>query len=76
MVTIDFLSGFVPSVPRGWQGCVVVCDRFSRMMHVKECNTYPTAKEAATLFIQLVVRAYGVPRKIILDRGTQFESIL
>ena len=76
VVTIDFLSGFVPSVPGGWQGCVVVCDRFSRMMHVKECNTHLTAKEAAALFIQLVVRAHGVPRKIISDRGTQFESVL
>ena len=61
VVTIDFLSGFVPSVPGGWQGCVVVCDRFSRMMHVKECGTHPTAKEAAALFIQLVIRAHGVP---------------
>ena len=76
VVTIDFLSGFVPSIPGGWQGCVVVCNRFSRMMHVKECNTHPTAKEAASLFIQLVVRAHGVPRKIISDRGTQFESVL
>ena len=50
VVTIDFLSGFVPSVPRGWQGCVVVCDRFSHMMHVKECSTHPTAKKAAALF--------------------------
>ena len=46
------------------------------MMHVKECSTHPTAKEAAALFIQLVVRAHGVPRKIISDRGTQFESVL
>ena len=76
MVTIDFLSGFVLSVLGGWQGCVVVYDRFSRMMHIKEYNTHPTAKEAATLFIQLVVRAHRVPRKIISDRETQFESVL
>ena len=54
----------------------MVCDRFSRMMHVKECSTHPTAKEAALLFMQLVVRAHGMPRKVISDRGTQFESIL
>ena len=46
------------------------------MMYVKECGTHPTAKEAAALFIQLVVRAHGIPRKIISDRGTQFESTL
>ena len=63
LVTIDFLSGLVPS--QGWQGCVVVSDRFSRMMHVKECSTYPTAKEAAQLFLQLVVRPHGVPKKIV-----------
>ena len=76
VVTIDFLSGFTPSIPGGWQGCIVVCDRFSRMMHVKECGTHPTAKETAVLFLQLVVRAHGVPRKVITDRGTQFESLL
>ena len=37
VVTIDFVSGFVPSVPGRHEGCVVVVDRFSRMMHVKEC---------------------------------------
>ena len=76
VVTIDFLSGFVPSSPGGWEGYVVVCDRFSRTMHVKECGTHPTAKEAAALFVQLVVRAHGVPKKVISDRGTQFESLL
>ena len=29
VVTIDFLSGFVPSILGGWEGCVVVYDRFS-----------------------------------------------
>ena len=46
------------------------------MMHAKECGTHPTAKETAVLFLQLVVRAHGVPRKVITDRGTQFESLL
>ena len=51
VVMIAFLSGFVPSVLGGWQGCVVVCNRFSRIMYLKEYNTHPTAKEAAALFI-------------------------
>ena len=76
VVTIDFLSGFVPSMPGGWEGCVVVCDRFSRMVYVHECSTHPTAKEAAKLFIQLVVRAHGIPKYILSDRGAQFESQL
>ena len=76
VVTMDFMSGLTPSSPGGWKGCVVVCDRFTRMMHVKECNTHPTANEAARLFIQLVVRAHGIPQKILTDRGTQFESLL
>ena len=76
VATMDFLSGFTPSSPGGWKGCVVICDRFTRMMHVRECGTHPTAKEAAKLFIQMVVRGHGVPDKIITDRGTQFESAL
>ena len=67
---MDFLSGFTPSSPGGWEGCMVICDCFTRMMHVRECRTHPTAKEAAKLFIQMVVRGHGVPDKIITDRGT------
>ena len=76
LVTMDFMSGMEPSVLGGWKGCAVVCDRFSRMMHVKECLTHPTAQEAAGLFIQMVVRAHGVPSRVLTDRGTQFESQL
>ena len=76
MVTMDFVSGFAPSTPGGWKGCVVICDRFSRMIHIRECSTHPTAKEAAKLFIAMVIRAHGTPRTILTDRGTQFESIL
>ena len=76
VVTLDFLSGFTPSKPGGWQGCIVVCDRFTRLMHVAECSTHPTAQEAAKLFVRLVIRQHGVPRKVINDRGTQFESEL
>ena len=76
LVTMDFMSGMEPSVPGGWKGCAVVCDRFSRMMHVRECPTHPTAQEAARLFLQMVVRAHGIPSKILTDRGTQFESQL
>ena len=45
-------------------------------MHVIEYNIHPTAEEAAKLFIKLMVCQYGVLRKIITDRGTQFESEL
>ena len=76
MVTLDFLSGFTPSVPGKWEGCIVVCDRFSKMMHVKECPVHPTAKEAALLFLQLIFRAHGLPRCILSDRGSQFDSML
>ena len=76
VVTMDFLSGLVLSAQRKWKGCVVVCDRFTRMIHVKECETHPTAEEAAKLFVQIVVRAHGVPRKVITDRGMQFDSLL
>ena len=59
IVTIDFLSGFVPSIPREMaRMCSSICNRFSRIMYVKECSTYPTAKKAAALFIQLVVRMH------------------
>ena len=76
VVTVDFLSGLTPSNPGKWEGCIVTCDRFTRMIHVKECSTHPTAEEAAKLFIYLVISRHGMPERIISDRGTQFESVL
>ena len=76
MVTLDFLSGFTPSVPGKWEGCIVVCDRFSKMMHIRECSVHPTAKDAALLFLQLVFRAHGLPKCILSDRGSQFDNLL
>ena len=76
MVTLDFLSGFTLSIPGRWEGCIVICDRFLKMMYVWECSVYPTAKEAVLLFLQLVFRAHGLPRCILSDRGSQFNSLL
>ena len=54
----------------------MVCDRFTRMVHLKECSTLPTAEEAVRLFLTLVVAIYRVPAKVLTDRGIQFESFL
>ena len=54
----------------------MVCDRFSKMIHMKECSVHPTAKEVALLSLQLVFRAHGLPRCILSDRGSQFDSLL
>ena len=37
-----------------------MCDRFSRMMHIRECAVHPSAKETAVLFVQLVFQSSWV----------------
>ena len=73
---MDFLNGLQKSRPGQWTGCVVVCDHFTKMIHVKECADHPSAADAAQLFLQLVFSHHGMPKKVITDRGTQFESEL
>ena len=74
VVTIDFLSGFTPAPKTRHTACCVICDRFSRMIHVTSCKDHCTARDTVQLVMRMVVAAHGCPRVILSDRGTQFDS--
>ena len=74
IVTIDFLSGFTPAPRTRHTACCVVCDRFSRMVHVVSCRDHCTARDTVQLVLRMIVAAHGCPRVIVSDRGTQFDS--
>ena len=76
VVTIDFVSGFAPSVRSRHTACCVVCDRFTRMIHVEPCRDHATTRETVGLILRMVVARHGCPRVILSDRGTQFDSEL
>ena len=76
VVTVDFVSGFTPSIKGRYTACCVVCDRFTRMIHLEPCRDHATAKEAVGMMMRMVIAKHGCPRLIISDRGTQFDSEL
>ena len=76
MVTVDFVSGFTPSVKGRFTACCVVCDRFTRMIHMEPCRDHASAKETVGMMMRMIIARHGCPRVIISDRGTQFDSEL
>ena len=76
VITVDFVSGFAPSVRNRFTACCVVCDRFTRMIHVEPCRDHATAQETVGMMLRMVISRHGCPRVIISDRGTQFDSEL
>ncbi|CAJ0960037.1 unnamed protein product [Ranitomeya imitator] len=52
----------------------VVCDRFSKMVHLVPLPKLPSSSELVPLFFQNVVRLHGIPENIVSDRGSQFVS--
>ncbi|CAJ0959777.1 unnamed protein product [Ranitomeya imitator] len=52
----------------------VVCDRFSKMVHLVPLVKLPSSSDLVPLFFQHVVRLHGIPENIVSDRGSQFVS--
>ncbi|CAJ0920562.1 unnamed protein product [Ranitomeya imitator] len=52
----------------------VVCDRFSKMVHLVPLSKLPSSSDLVPLFFQHVVRLHGIPENIVSDRGSQFVS--
>ena len=76
VVTIDFLCGFAPAKTTKHTSVVVITDKFTRQIHLRSCPLNPSAKETVQYFLEMVVARHGLPRLIISDRGSQFESVL
>ena len=77
VVTIDFLSGFTPSIPGGWQGCMVVCDQFFAY-DARERMRYPPHGEriSITLFADGSSSARGSTQGYHRQRNTVRESVI
>lgn len=72
VVTVDFIGELPES--NGFNAICVLVDRFSKQMHAIPTTTKITAEGTAKIYRDHVFRLHGLPRKIIHDRGTQFDA--
>jgi len=72
VVTSDFIMD-LPKI-NGLNAINVVVDKFLKAIVITPCRKDITASETATLFLNHVWKWFGLPDRIISDRGPQFAS--
>jgi len=72
-ISVDIIGPLPESV--GNNAILVVVDRFSKMIKVVPTNTEVTSLGVARIFRDYIFRSYGLPRKVISDRGSNFISV-
>src|SRR6202048_2221341 len=72
VITWDII-GPLP-LSKGYNGILVIVDRFTKRMLAEPINMDLTSEGAARIMRDWVFRDHGLPRKVISDRGPQFVS--
>jgi hypothetical protein len=72
-ICMDFIVG-LPRTPAEYDSIWVLVDRLTKVAHFIPVRTNYTGAKLAKLYMTRIVCLYGVPKKIVLDRGSQFTS--
>jgi len=72
-VGMDFIVG-LPRTQKGYNSIWVIVDRLTKVAHFIPVKTTYSRAKLAELYMERIVCLHGVPKKIVLDRGTQFTS--
>jgi hypothetical protein len=73
-VAMDFVTG-LPVTKQGYDALFIVTDRLTKMVRIIPTHTTATAPDTARLFVDNIVRLYGVPKGIVSDRDSKFTSM-
>ena len=76
IITLDFVGSFQPAVETRHTECLVMVDKFTKMVHLAGCGKDIDAKTTAYLVLKHVICLHGVPEEIISDRGPQFDALV
>ena len=71
-ITMDFITNLPES--NGYDLLHVVTDRFTKTVVITPCLKTIDSDRMAKILLENTWRQYGLPNKIISDRGTQFAS--
>ena len=72
-ISMDFIVG-LPKTSKGFYSIWVIVDHLSKQAHFLPVRIDYPAIRYAKLYIDRIMSLPGVPKTIILDRGTQFVS--
>jgi hypothetical protein len=72
-ISMDFVVG-LPRTQRGHGAAWVIVDRLTKVAHFILVREDYRAPKLMDLYIEHILRLHGVPRSIVLDRGTQFTA--
>jgi len=71
-INIDII-GPLPKLNR-IDAIVVIIDQFTKMIHLRATTTNISSEGIAKIYRDDIWKLYGVPRKILSDRGPQLTS--
>jgi transposase InsO family protein len=70
---MDFIMG-LPRTQSGYDSIWVIVNRLTKVAQFIPVKTTYSRLQLAELYMLRIVCLYGVPKKIVSDRGTQFTS--
>ena len=73
-LTMDFVGGLTPARVTGRTYCLVMVDKFSKYVILEPVAEKITAEETAEVLVRRVITVFGVPVRVISDRGSVFTS--
>jgi hypothetical protein len=73
---MDFIVNLPLSTYDGrvYNSILVIIDRYTKMSIYIVCNKTYTAEDLIDLFYEEIIYKYGIPKGIVLDRGSIFTS--
>jgi hypothetical protein len=72
-IAMYFIMGLLRT-QSGYDSIWVIVDQLTKVAHFIPVKTTYSRSQLAELYMPRIVCLYGVPKKIVVDKGTQFTS--
>ncbi|MBW0548889.1 hypothetical protein O181_088604 [Austropuccinia psidii MF-1] len=69
---MDWVTGLVPEGKENFNACLVIVDRYSKIVRLLPCHKEDTAMDTALLSWNNMISTCGVPKIIISNREPKF----
>ncbi|MBW0470041.1 hypothetical protein O181_009756 [Austropuccinia psidii MF-1] len=73
-INMGWVTGLVPGGKENLNSCLIIVNRFSKIMRCLPCHKEETAMDTPLLFFNNIISTCGVPKIIISDRDPKFTS--